>query len=124
MVQTKLHWCVKRGGCSCCKEMDAFKRTRPDVDTWPQTGHVSPLAPLHSGNHARSPPTPMTHVPSTTHASHPCLHILSPDLRVPTHNNRLLPPLHVAAATAYAMHRMISSWRLSRIMNVNLGHRI
>ena len=53
----------------------------------------------------------------------PCDHILSPDSRIPTHNDRLPLPLHVAAATAYAMHRMIS-WRPSCIMNVNLGHRI
>ena len=54
----------------------------------------------------------------------PCDHILSPDSRVPTHNDRLLLPLHVAATTTYTMRQMISSWLPSRIMNVNLGHRI
>ena len=94
---------AKTRGCSCCEETDTFKHARPDFNTWPQTGHVSPLAPLHSGNHAPSPPTLMMHVLSTTHTSHPCL-LPCDHSRVPTHNDRLPPPLHVAAATAYTMH--------------------
>ena len=93
------------------KRMPLCKRARPDVDTWLQTGHMSPLAPLHSGNHAPSPPTLMTHVPSTTHASHPCLlpcdHTSSALTHASPPTTRLPPPLHVAAAsTCCCRHRL------------------